>query len=56
LQRIYGQTFPPHYRFDVVTAPIAVYSSKKDWLADPEVNIMQNLTFFSFFTNISFLK
>ena len=36
-KRIYGQRDPPLFRLDVVTAPVAVYYSKQDWLADPQV-------------------
>ena len=36
-QSVYGQSDAPLYKLDVATAPIAVYSSLKDWLADSEV-------------------
>ena len=35
---IYGQPEPPEYEINMTTAPVAVYWSENDWLADPVVS------------------
>ena len=36
---IYGQDEPPEYDVTQITAPVALYWSDNDWLAEPVVGI-----------------
>ena len=37
---IYGQDEPPEYDVTQITAPVALYWSDNDWLAEPVVSIV----------------
>ena len=36
---IYGQKDPPEYDLSLITAPVALYWSDNDWLAEPVVRV-----------------
>ena len=39
-KEIYGQDEPPEYDVTQITAPVALYWSDNDWLAEPVVSIV----------------
>ena len=45
-EEIYGQTDPPEYEIEKITAPVAVYWADNDWLAQREVSTEQSCFLF----------